>query len=117
MQVNYEDVEEGQPGREVAMKVDGPVRPGDIVYQLEEKGEREEEAVFAWTHSQNILCYRAGPASFVSNDDSARRQSKKSQCYPLHGAGGGSTQTASSGSSAMTIGRTDGRCFWREDDI
>ena len=36
MQVNYEDVEEGQPGREVAMKVDGPVRPGDIVCQLEE---------------------------------------------------------------------------------
>ena len=36
MQVDHEDVEEGQPGREVAMKVDRRVRPGDVVYRLEE---------------------------------------------------------------------------------
>ena len=36
MQVDHEDVEEAQPGQEVAVKVDSRVRPGDVVYRSEE---------------------------------------------------------------------------------
>ena len=35
MQVEHEDVEEGQPGQEVAVKVDDRVRPGDEVFRVE----------------------------------------------------------------------------------
>ncbi len=35
MQVNYENVEEGQPGQEVAVKVASRVRPGDEVFRVE----------------------------------------------------------------------------------
>ena len=36
MQVQHEDVQEGQPGQEVAIKVEGRVRPGDFVCQPSE---------------------------------------------------------------------------------
>ncbi len=35
MQVEHEDVEEGQPGQEVAVKVDDRVRPGDEVLKVD----------------------------------------------------------------------------------
>jgi len=39
MQVDHEEVTEGQPGQKVAIKVDSKVRPGDAVYLSEEKDE------------------------------------------------------------------------------
>jgi len=36
MQVNHQDVEEGYPGQEVAIKVTSRVRPGDDVYLASE---------------------------------------------------------------------------------
>jgi len=35
MQVEHEDVEEGQPGQSVALKVESRVRPGDEVFRVE----------------------------------------------------------------------------------